>query len=67
MEAKLDIAAVVHCNTGKALVCIRGFFVVVEVVLRGCSPKIEVDYWSLLGSSPAFLWLARMPCSAWLS
>ena len=43
----------------EALVCIRVFFVVV----RGCPRRLaaEVDYWSLLGSAPAFLWLAHSP------
>lgn len=41
----------------EALVCIRVFFVVV----RGCPRRLaaEVDYWSLLGSALAFLWLAH--------
>ena len=42
----------------EALVCIRVFFVVV----RGCPRRLAaeaVDYWSLLGSALAFLWLAH--------
>lgn len=41
----------------EALVCIRVFFVVV----RGCPRRLaaEADYWSLLSSALAFLWLAH--------